>query len=256
MNELPSNPAPVEELNEKARPRRPFRSALVILPVVLACCAAGSAVLPVVRRHQIDRKLERVKTDQRTIQVALESLFVDDCGNTYPDPENALPAKLTTPIAYLPSLPVDPFAGGGEPYRLFTQLNRGNGTAYLIVSRGPDGDLDSSRLPYTKIFPAPVQLPKGTVWVESFDKEGRRDFKVDAPFAYWSAHVVAYGMGVDKTVRVPQSTYRFLPGDSGDWDRWMTRRDLAPYLAEHGISVYDPTNGARSDGDSIRFGRE
>ena len=106
---------------------KPFAFTLIELLVVVAIIAilAGIA-LPNFLEAQTRAKVSRTAADLRTIATALESYRVDR--NQYP-PENwlspllvmdnvgglAIPNRfklgpLTTPIAYVTSLPVDPFA--------------------------------------------------------------------------------------------------------------------------------------------------
>jgi len=81
-------------------------------------------------------KVARVFADFRTIGTALESYYVD---NTEYPTETAGLAALTPD--YITNIPDDPFAGAA--YRYYTDKDAGVvGSAWLIVSNGPDGDDD------------------------------------------------------------------------------------------------------------------
>ncbi|MBX3730500.1 MAG: type II secretion system protein GspG [Candidatus Sumerlaeia bacterium] len=101
----------------------------------------------------------RARADMQALAVALESFYLDH--NAYPSPEPhpvlrpdqfadglaALPAGLTTPVAYVTARPTDPFQGRAMPY-----IYHASGRGWLLVSPGPDGrfgilparDFDSS----------------------------------------------------------------------------------------------------------------
>jgi type II secretion system protein G len=108
---------------------RIFRSAftLIELLIVVAIIAILAAIaVPNFLEAQTRSKISRVKSDMRTVNTALESYRVDS--NKYPAAMEAfspgdmswdayreppfhsrIPSILTTPIAYLSSLPEDPF---------------------------------------------------------------------------------------------------------------------------------------------------
>jgi type II secretory pathway pseudopilin PulG len=97
--------------------------------------------------------VSRVKTDQRSLAVALESYAIDH--NHYPMWEmrtdfatqrpsfilpqpGTRPFTLTTPIAYITSIYPDPFsAGKKEWFSYYT-----SGRAWILISAGPDKDYD------------------------------------------------------------------------------------------------------------------
>ena len=95
-------------------PRRAFT--LIELLIVVAIIAILAAIaVPNFLEAQTRSKVSRVKADMRTIATAMEAYLVDN--NKYVcDSDNTLGkngeeglARLTTPIAYLTSLPFDPF---------------------------------------------------------------------------------------------------------------------------------------------------
>jgi len=117
-------------------PKRGFT--LIELLIVVAIIAILAAIaVPNFLEAQTRAKISRFMADLRSAAVALEAYAVDN--NRYPPPdavpagadesiagpwwpvvedpqENYLPRRLTTPIAYITSLPGDPFAHGGDGF--------------------------------------------------------------------------------------------------------------------------------------------
>jgi prepilin-type N-terminal cleavage/methylation domain-containing protein len=96
-----------------AQSRRGFT--LIELLVVVAIIAILAAIATVnFQQAQVRSKVARVDSDMRTIATAVESYFVDH--NVYPlaaIDDAVLPRPLTvltTPVAYLSSIPVDIFS--------------------------------------------------------------------------------------------------------------------------------------------------
>lgn len=138
----------------------------------------------------IMRKVKQVRADQRSLATAIETYFVDN--NAYPawttDPAHLLRrpsladalaahlqgpipsfrapsvqpriASLTTPIAYIVSLPADPFVE--QPNQTFGYYAPPNG--WIVWSAGPDGifDLDWTRYDPSKPQPQPEILARYT----------------------------------------------------------------------------------------------
>jgi len=98
---------------------------LIELLIVVAIIAILAAIaIPNFLAAQIRSKVSRVKTDMRTLDVGIESYYVDN--NDFPleylfvgNPGNEkarmfkIYQQLTTPIAYNTSIPTDPFAKPG-----------------------------------------------------------------------------------------------------------------------------------------------
>lgn len=85
---------------------------LIELLVVVAIIAILAAIaLPNFLEAQTRAKVARVRSDQRTVVTALEAYRIDN--NNYPPSRPFIPnaelAPLTTPIAFLSSLPLDLF---------------------------------------------------------------------------------------------------------------------------------------------------
>lgn len=99
-------------------------------------------------------RVAQAKANIRMLQSSLEQYFIDN--QRYPDSL----VELTTPIAYIGSIPYDPFA---EPqntihYRYFKDPVENSNQWYILLSNGPDWDVD---IP-SKIFNATNTLsPQG-----------------------------------------------------------------------------------------------
>jgi len=95
---------------------------LIELLIVVAIIAILAAIaIPNFLAAQVRAKVSRCKNDLRTLHTGMESYYVDE--NSYPpeyltgmtDEQSRhlkIYAHLTTPIAYLSSIPVDPFKSG------------------------------------------------------------------------------------------------------------------------------------------------
>jgi len=162
---------------------------LIELLIVVAIIAILAAIaVPNFLEAQVRSKVARVRTDMRTIATALEAYFVDHNGYPlhvdFPAPPIPLNFRpwfwaLTTPVAYITSMPTDPFTGGVRrgpnppgiwfhydplwntwgrgvggtspydwmpdawgPWNGFVADMRRRGFWYVLWSPGPDGDHD------------------------------------------------------------------------------------------------------------------
>jgi len=112
-------------------------------------------------------RASRSAAEMERVAVALEAYFLDH--NEYPpaiEPRGRLlptspdgsvvsygfaPPMLTTPVAYLESLPVDPFAEN-RPHRKLTYRYATNGAGcWILTSNGPDRDADIR----IRLYPVP-----------------------------------------------------------------------------------------------------
>jgi type II secretion system protein G len=114
---------------------------LIELLIVVAIIAILAAIaVPNFLEAQVRAKVSRVRSDMRTYATALESYIVDY--NSYPnDQDNRLDhptengfLKLTTPVAYLTTLPRDPFA------QAIDTSNAANDKASPVYSMGSGAD--------------------------------------------------------------------------------------------------------------------
>ncbi len=92
---------------------------LIELLIVVAIIAILAAIaIPNLLEAQVRSKVARARSDMRSASVALESYMVDF--NRYPpnqllDGARVMPDAFTTPMAYMTSLPLDPFRKPGDP---------------------------------------------------------------------------------------------------------------------------------------------
>ncbi len=130
---------------------------LIELLIVVAIISVLSAIaVPNFLEAQVRAKVSRVRSDMRTLSVGVEQYRVD--WNSYPEQFSRL-ISVTTPVAYLATLPADPFMvasappappGGGPPpppwrvggYR-YGAMPIDHPARYAIASVGPDADLDT-----------------------------------------------------------------------------------------------------------------
>jgi len=101
--------------------KAPRAFTLIELLIVVAIIAILAAIaVPNFLEAQVRSKVSRVRADMRTIVTAMEAYFTDNNGYPlhvdFPDPPippNFRPwfAALTTPVAYITSMPTDPFTG-------------------------------------------------------------------------------------------------------------------------------------------------
>jgi len=134
---------------------------LIELLIVVAIIGILAAIaVPNFLNAQIRAKVARVQSDARSTGTALEQYRLDN--NAYPlDAFNQAPVglvMLTTPVAYMSSLPEDIF----KPEILLEQMDPGGGLwlelgtdtgqekvvgSWLLISAGPDGADDTDGHP-------------------------------------------------------------------------------------------------------------
>jgi type II secretion system protein G len=138
---------------------------LIELLIVVAIIAILALIaVPNFLEAQMRAKVARVETDMRTLAVALEAYRVDE--DQYPpsaNPPSWQPEtqtwRLTTPVAYVTSIPRDTFAYRpssmllGGPFGVFGSYLHYVDEAvldqyWLLFSYGPDGDMEYGELHY------------------------------------------------------------------------------------------------------------
>lgn len=229
---------------------------LIELLIVVAIIAILAAIaVPNFLEAQTRAKVSRVKNDLRAISTAAESYRVDN--NAYPtasDAANAYDTRIseylaplglergyyglrsrtaaggivgrdffgiTTPIAYISSVPTDPFTGPASTFFQYCfRTTSAPSRAYVITSVGPDNDLIA---PGGKGTQNPNLLgtftdPKVPSRLGDINEQQVCAFLQEAPTA---------------------------PATQADLPRF---RGLLEDL------TYDPTNGTISDGDLVRGG--
>jgi prepilin-type N-terminal cleavage/methylation domain-containing protein len=179
---------------------------LIELLIVVAIIAVLAAIaVPNFLEAQTRSKVARAQADQRSIATAIEAYHVDH--TRYPDYGNPMdyalfagepvvfvPARTTTPVAYMSGLPLDIFPG--------------KRTGLALTDR--------------------------------------------TTFFYMHDYAVVY-LGKTQAAGHVQSHYRSLTQSdrAAAWTVWSFGPDLDD---DHGIVLYDPTNGTLSNGDMMRFG--
>ena len=134
---------------------------LIELLIVVAIIGILAAIaLPNFLDAQVRSKVSRVKSDLRTIATALEAYSADN--NCYPPLPIALGPRfrnfipLTTPVAYMTSIPHDPFKSMDPdaigPLRTgvyaYGAMPLENASRWILVSDGPDRRLNLDRMDY------------------------------------------------------------------------------------------------------------
>jgi type II secretion system protein G len=139
---------------------------LIELLIVVAIIAILAAIaVPNFLEAQVRSKVSRVRNDLRAIATALESYSVDNLSRYpwvnqspgYAIPPGPDPGGLTTPVAYMTSVPTDPFGGqlqATDPYSAYNQTEQyyyatleyfksqpwgGGGTVWQVRVGGVDG---------------------------------------------------------------------------------------------------------------------
>ncbi len=128
---------------------------LIELLIVVAIIGILAAIaVPNFLSAQVRAKVARAQNDLRSLQTALASYRVDN--NSYPYPianwmdDTALElAQLTTPIAYLVSIPPDPFADRYDKNDPSIRLHGGNYTYQNCIE---EPDWCSNASPYTRFL--------------------------------------------------------------------------------------------------------
>jgi len=214
---------------------------LIELLIVVAIIAILAAIaVPNFLEAQVRAKVSRCKTDMRSLAVALEAYYVDwnsyTCragGATPTGPQGW--RQLTTPVAYIATIPWDPFGevrwAGGTAWPAGTL--RGGGMAVLYeLGTGAIGVGNAG----TPENPG-VGFPSNTWYVD-----GDGPDKIDDTVAtsedsrlQWTWNAASYPWGAGSPVN-------------------LARLNNPAAVAEALGLVYDPTNGTVSRGDILRFG--
>ena len=126
---------------------------LIELLIVVAIIAILAAIaIPNYLNAQTRAKVSKVMAEERTIATAMESYIVDN--NSYPC--TCVCDMLSTPIAYLNTIPNDPFAQGEpQPYMTTRCMHM---QAFCINNLGPDGK--TNWMPEMWMCGMPMSYPK------------------------------------------------------------------------------------------------
>lgn len=124
---------------------------LIELLIVVAIIAILAAIaVPNFLEAQTRSKVSRVAADMRSVATAIESYAVDwnkypfylnpdDQGSLIGESITFIPIRITTPVAFMTSLPIDPFPGkkNGLPVKPHTYFYKHN---YLQIYLGNQND--------------------------------------------------------------------------------------------------------------------
>lgn len=130
-----------------------FFEAMVVFTIIAILVAL---VYLATRRLMVESKVTRAREEQRVISRALQNYFVDNY--SWPTQGQGLDV-LNAPVSYLASIPQDIFANR-EPVSIpyaYRTYDAGGALLWLLVSRGPDGDIDIDEQ-----FPPPVTTSTGS----------------------------------------------------------------------------------------------
>lgn len=216
---------------------------LIELLIVVAIIAILAAIaIPNFLAAQTRSKVARVKGNMRTAATAIEAYFVDN--NIYPAAHFggagaftwAIPTRVTTPIAYITSVPddiFDSFAGIGPGFIPIKYRTAGG------AGWGGTGDWAN---PGIRAFDARLYMENPAspgdratdVWVDRSGQSVR-----NVAFALWS-------MG-------PGVTLHRSIGGSGFWNEGVSElTSVSRYPGPYRL-WYDPTNGTVSVGHVVRL---
>jgi type II secretion system protein G len=193
---------------------------LIELLIVVAIIAILAAIaVPNFLEAQVRTKVSRVHAEHRTLSTAIETYRID--WNRYPPtPPGQVPLEarwktITTPVAYITSIPLDPF---GYP------------------------DVDQSRwwVNYPGMGPNGTAGPRYKVYdlLEMFNPQTK------APTFFYNALLLA---------GFPSSIQYFMSSFGPNRQIDINASSIVTATASVGI-VYDPSNGTISDGDIVRTG--
>jgi type II secretion system protein G len=137
-----------------------------LLIVVLIIAILAAIAIPNFLEFQTRAKVSRAKADLRSIATGLEAYCVDEGEYPAPDWNTALAIhaglyRLTTPIAYMTSIPRDSFGEreetlGGRKVNFFEY--GGDKSHWVLESCGPDLFEDTYSLVFTTNYPWGLSL--------------------------------------------------------------------------------------------------
>ena len=206
---------------------------LIELLIVVAIIAILAAIaVPNFLEAQVRSKVSRTRSDLRTLALAQEAYFVDwnsytkyDRGGDVLLP-NGQPIfegwkQLTTPVAYIATIPQDPF--GGSRFGTYAQSSS---PALYELGTGEAGVGPSAPRP-----------------------EGQADRPMQRPANTWEMS----GKGPDRYDQTDSARHKYNWGDYNyPWVDIPANSDAA--VSEIVTMFYDPTNGTVSEGEIFRVG--
>jgi type II secretory pathway pseudopilin PulG len=128
---------------------------LIVIPILAA------VAIPNFFAAKTRAQVSRTKADLRSCATALEAYNVDNNAYSQPDYDNqhqpVFPHILTTPIAYMTTLPCDTFSPDGkQQFHYYTGLVESEDTTkpyWIIAGLGPDQKIDIEVTRYNPQYP-------------------------------------------------------------------------------------------------------
>ena len=146
-------PDPSQQADPKKSPLR-LRRILLIAGIVVLVVSAALIAIPNRHHPAVRGRNATVPAEMRDIAVALEAFRMangrlptvrefytaDRLPNAIPPDDPPIEFTLTSPVAFLPALPGDPYSTSSRRYHYFcfTDVK----TCWVLASRGPDHDAD------------------------------------------------------------------------------------------------------------------
>lgn len=213
---------------------------LIELLIVVAIIAILAAIaVPNFLEAQTRSKVSRTLADMRSLATALEAYAVDY--NNYPPSPNwhygeEAMSALTTPVAFISSIPIDPFRDEAHLYGL-QQVNppqAGSQDRFYV-----DRMFIPRAFGYFSLRPS-EQPPNTPPWC-------RQCFECD--YARFTGVAEALEVTPNACLGLVNPLGRFVSSEIG----WQLR-SLGPSQSDIFSIPYDPTNGTISAGNIARFG--
>src|SRR5262245_44131387 len=110
-----------------------------IIAVIMVIAILVGIALPRFSGIQDEAKITKAKGELRTIQAAMESFYMHQTPNAYPDTEDLMDQLVSASPQLISQVLYDPFAEGSEEYQYILS---DNGRYYVLFSIGPDAVAD------------------------------------------------------------------------------------------------------------------
>ena len=244
---------------------RPAFTLIELLIVVAIIAILAAIAVPNFLEAQTRSKVSRAMTDQRSVVTALEAYRIDF--NKYPEgtdnpkkydqrivdalavnPEGDLSKgyygfrsrdtdtrliagihffTLTTPIAFMTTIPTDPFAGVASPFLTYCyRPTKATNDGFILTSFGPDTDLFEDRDGQLGVGSSSLS-PFGTLADASHNPARLGDINERAVIRYFEGEAATHTEVADYggyQASLEDLTYNPTNGTISDGDIWRTNR--------------------------------
>ena len=199
---------------------------LIELLIVVAIIAILAAIaVPNFLEAQVRAKVARAKADLRSLATAIEAYSVDwnrpapgQKESIFPNPEEQCWNQYTTPVAYITSVPSDPFCEKGS----FNQGKVRGGTTYFQYQTTPAGGKDVQGKNMPAIY---LEAARRGLWWVAWSLGPMRSWNIKG----YGIHAPGVASGIP------------------DWTPAYGAKN-----ANYPSGLYDPTNGTVSYGWIVR----